>query len=723
MIPNLNSAFKSLIICSTILYSCKKEIHPSIEQNWLVPLATSEIKISKFLNDTLYNINSDSSISLVYNTTLSKFTIDTFVKLDEINYNYGISLTSLKLNPYNFTYKISMGDIANKDKEENGPSGTIYTTIMTAHNTGQPTTVQSFGPYSYDSIKISTSQYFKYIAIRQAILKISIKNNLPVPLSNISYEVKTCGNNYPLINGNFLIVLPNTQQTNTHFLQNIYIDTLLLAKVTVSSPGSLSPVIIDTSQSAITTITISDLQVDSAIIKIPENEEINYHSNAVFTIPDSAQLLLMSVKQGNLIIRINNTLNTNVNIDFTLPDAIKNNQQLNTQIQIPAGTSLQPSYTEKQVDLSGYDIKFRGIGHYEQQIGTDLNNNGIIDADTCNTLYYHLKISPSFANQYIHIGKHDSISINIQLSSFKVKYIKGFFGYKSITISDTTIQQLFAGVNIDELHAENIIINLISESTIGTKAKCYIQHIKVTNTNKNTYETLTGTVLNTPFIIDKPNDPGYYQQNNIVPSFSYFHISNSNSNISKLFNILPNKFEYSFKLNLNDGEILPQPSYANDFLYDYSYIRLKANIELPLWFSIKNAIIYDTTEFNVKNINIDNISNGKLILHYYNYYPLLVQANIYFLDSTKHKIDSLTAYPILIDSPPVFNTILPISQPCYNKITIDMPTLKLKRILNCKYAAFKLIFNTPNTASSIKLFNSYYLKLNLVGDFSYIFEK
>lgn len=706
-----------------MLCSCKKDIHPSIEQDWLLPLATSEITLTKLLNDTLYRINNDSSISLVYNTVLADFKVDTLINLDNIHYKYGISLTSLKLNPYNFTYRISMGDIANKDKEINGPNGTIYTTIMTAHNTGQPTAIQSFGPYTYDSIKINTNQYFKYVEIKHAILNIKIKNNLPVPLTNISYEIKTSENNTPLISGSFSIVLPTTEESNSHIVENIKLDTLLLAKVTVSSPGSLTPVVIDTSQSAQTTIEIKELQVDSAIIKIPENEIIEYHDNALLNLPDSAQIIRGLIKEGLLKIVIYNTLNTDINLNFTLPDAKKNNQPFNTQIMIQAGTPIYPSFSEKIVDLSGYDVKFKGIGCFEQQNNSDLNNNGIIDADTCNKLYYHLKITPSSTDDYIYIGKKDSISLEVQLNSLRTKYIKGFFGYKNISIEDTVFYNLLSDFDVESFYPENIIINLLSENTIGTKAKCYIQQFKATNTKKNIYENLNGSILTTPFTVNKPVDPGFYQINNINPSISNLSITSNNSNVNSLIGILPDKFEYLFKLNLNEDEPLPVPANANDFIYDYSYIKLKANIEFPLWFSLKNAVLYDTAELSIKNINVDNISEGKLILYYYNYYPLSIRLNTYFLDSLKNTIDSLTGEPIIINCPQIFHPILPITQPAYNKIEIDMPVYKLKRILKSKYVAFKLVINTLPSNTGIKIFNSYSLKLKIIGDFSYLYNK
>ena len=47
------------------------------------------------------------------------------------------------------------------DKTLNGPTGGLYEVIMTAHNTGQPTTISSIAPMSFDSIVIDAAVIFK----------------------------------------------------------------------------------------------------------------------------------------------------------------------------------------------------------------------------------------------------------------------------------------------------------------------------------------------------------------------------------------------------------------------------------------------------------------------------------------------------------------------------------------------------------------------------------
>jgi len=704
------------------LSACKKdELKPSWDSDMLLPLAFSNLGIHHLIADSICQVNADSSISLVYQTDLASLILDTIVKIPDSSYQYTVSLNKIALNPYSFNYRVSMGDIANKDKEDNGPSSPIYTTIMTAHNTGQPTPIQSFGPYQFDTIEINTGNYFKYIYIRQATLEITINNQLPVPLSNIQFELKKQSTQEVLINDGFTLIAPQTQQTRTATLSNIVLDSLLMASITVSSPGSNIPITIDTSQSTTATITIKDLQIDSAVARFPSQEILKYNQNLILNLPDSVQITEAWIKQGNLKLDFYNTIKQNIHINFSLPAAQKNGQPFTMNVTIPASDGIHLSHSSAVADFTGYKVKFRGLHEFEVIQG-DLNNNNQIDADTVNALYYNLRASIDSTGEFITLTKNDSISAICQFENVIPDYIKGFFGYKEVTFDSTIAYNFIKNLQVQNLHFQQANFSFSIENQIGTNAHAYIQQLIAKNTQTNNDVLLQGTVLQTPLMLIKPTDP-ITTNVDVVPATSSFSVNSQNSNIQDLISILPNQLTYSFRIKMNEGQLLPSPTTANDFIYYGDQLKLKLNAEVPLSFYAENLVLCDTVIPNFSNVQINQINYGNIILQSSNYFPIDMNVTIYMLNENKELYDSLHTIPINIHAGTINPTTHKVNIPCSDKNTIPLSNLKLQHLFNAKYLVFKANFNTKPNSSHVKIYDYYTVIFKLIGDFNYHIQK
>lgn len=713
---------KILFLFVILLISCKKDkIKPSWDSNMLFPLAFSTISINDILADSIKHINSDSSISLIYQSDLAYITLDTIAKIPDSSFEYNLSLNKFTLNPFNFNYRVSMGDIANKDKELNGSSSPIYTTIMTAHNTGQPASIASFGPYDFDSIEINTGNYFKYIYVRQATIEITINNQLPVPLSDIQFKLIKQSTNEILINDGFTFIPPNSQQSRTASLTNIAIDTLLLASITVSSPGSSIPITIDTSQSATATITIKDLLIDSAVVRFDSQGMLEYNQNLIFNIPDSVQITEAWIKQGNLKLDFYSTIKHNIHLEFSLPAALKNGQPFTFNITIPASNGVNLSHASAITDFTGYKIKFRGIHDFELIHG-DLNNNNYIDPDTVNALYYSLLARIDSTSEFITLTKNDSIIAICQFENIIPDYIKGFFGYKEVTFDSIIDYSLIKNLQVDDLHFEESNFSISVENQVGTTAKAFINSLKAINTSNNLSEILQGPVLQTPFILSKPNDP-LSINTDVVPTLNYFSVNSQNSNIQDLVSILPNQLEFSLKMKINDGQPLPSPTSANDFVYYNDKVKVCFNVEVPLSFYANNLVLCDTVQPNFANIDVDNVNFGNIILNTSNYYPIDISVFIYMLDENKIIFDSLHTTPILIHAGLVNPTTNKVNVPKIDKNILPISKTKLQHFFNSKYLVFKAVSNTKPSSSHLKIYDYYTISFKLIGDFNYHFQK
>jgi len=710
------------LLISFFFYSCKKDIETNLEQTWIFPLAYTKLDINSFLSDTLYNITENNVVKLIYNKKLQNILPEEIFEIKDINFKYTLGLQSLKIKNLSFDYQISLGQIANKDKEINGSNSTFYTTIITAHNTGQPTLIQSFGPITFDTIKINLSKYLKYLNLKKATLLIKIKNNLPFPFSNFSYIVYKNNISETLIDGNFNEILPFSEVEKTHFIQDIVLDSIINAKIIISSPGTSIPVTIDTSQNIQLSLNFLNIIIDSAIIKINNTDTLEFHDNINLNLPDSIQLYYVETKESIFNIRVYNSFASSININMLLPDVKKNNIPYSYILNVPSGTTNNPSMVTYNLDLSGYAFKFYGIAPYEQIWNNDLNNNGIIDQDTCNKLYYYAKITLNNSSEYLSLGKKDSILIDFNLISLKPKYVKGFFGYKKINFSDSLDFNIFKNLIIDELLFDNFIITINLYNQVGIKGKIYLNNLCGINSDKNIEKELIGEILNNSFIIEKPTDPLYYLNNNIQPTIKQIKIDKTNSNITDLISIIPNKFKFNISLNINENVPLPiNHNYTQyDFLYDYSNVSLFFNIEAPLYFSLRQSLLQDTINIEFPNIDLNKVKNFKLIIYSYNLFPLNFDLHLYFLDGNKNKVDSICN--LNISSANIISHNLNLYEETQKHFSFNFTNKRLYNLLKCKYLIYNIKINTPLN-NLVKIYYNSYIKLNFVAEVEYLFKK
>ena len=666
-----------LIALLILLASCQKEdIRPQWDVNILSPIAKTHLTLDQIVADSLMQVNSDSSISLVYQTNLADIRMDTIAQLPDTSINYSAKLSTLNISPINIVHHVSLGEIAEMDKTLNGPTGGLYEVIMTAHNTGQPTTISSIAPMSFDSIVIDAGSYFQTITVQQAYVDITITNQLPIALSNITFELKNQINGVVLLTDNFTFIPPQTSSTRTELLTNVTLENLMWGNVTLSSPGSGAAVAIDTSQSATASITVRDIVIDSAVARFPSQQIINYHNEAVLTTTDNLQLSEAWAKSGEISVEIFNTIEESMDYQFEVPGAKLNGQPLQLAGSIPAASGGVASHTTLTKDITGYKIDFSGIGPFEAAQG-DLNGNGITDMDTVNSLYYILTGSIDSSGNYVHITKNDSINILCSISNIVPDYARGFFGNRRIEQDSTINFDVLNNLQVDQLSFNDVKVNLTVENQIGVQAQANIVELTSINTQHNTNVSLTGSALSTPFSILKPIDP-HSLSIDVVPTINYFNLNNTNSNISQLISNLPNSFRYHVSLDLNQGISPPTPGTGSDFVYYGDKVSSKLNIEIPLSFIAGNLVLRDTVVPNFSGTDVSNVNGGNIILQSENMYPIDAHAQIYFLNDQNIIYDSLAFNPVFIQAATINISTQRVQQPNISKNVIPVSNNKLQ---------------------------------------------
>jgi len=172
--------FIHIIIIIVIASSCKKENdNPSWDINYLGPVAYSEMTISDIIADSNMLVDQNNLVSLIYKDSVYGIGSDSIFAIPDTNIKFTASLNNISMSDIEESDKVSLGDIAQKDYDENGPNGSIYTAIMNGQNTGLPVNIDPIPTQTYSGINIDASEYFETMTLEYAIVEIDIDNQLP----------------------------------------------------------------------------------------------------------------------------------------------------------------------------------------------------------------------------------------------------------------------------------------------------------------------------------------------------------------------------------------------------------------------------------------------------------------------------------------------------------------------------------------------------------------
>src|SRR5688500_18667272 len=112
------SIFFQLIAVAAIMLcgSCRRpeaDIEPW-NVDLLAPLAKTSLSLSNLINDSLFQKDSDSLLSLVYRYPIYEARMADFLKVPDTTIIKSVSLKNLELSPQTLTQSISLGTIASQ---------------------------------------------------------------------------------------------------------------------------------------------------------------------------------------------------------------------------------------------------------------------------------------------------------------------------------------------------------------------------------------------------------------------------------------------------------------------------------------------------------------------------------------------------------------------------------------------------------------------------------
>jgi hypothetical protein len=684
-----------IIVIIVFFLSCKKDnSKPSWDIDYIGPLAHTTMTISDIIKDSVLQINNDSTVSLVYKDSFYGMSIDTIFSIVDTSIEYTAKLSDLKINDIIESDRVSLGDIAQKDYDENGPGGSLYTAIMNGQNTGLPVNIDAIPPQTYSDINIDATDYFETMTLEYAVIDIEIDNQLPIPITNVVFELRNSVGGEIIINESYATIASGETVNSQKILTNFTIEGLMLGNVSLESPGGTS-VIVDTSKAVTATINVHDIKIISALARFPNQDIIDLDDKLVLDI-NPMQLNFIETKEAYINVEVFNTLPEEIHFNYTMPEAKKNSVPLSFSGTVPAANGSTDGYYHNIIDLSGYDINFTGLAY-----------------DTVNTLNYTLSASIDSSGNLIPLSLNDSIYLKSKFYDVTPNFAEGWFG--NDTIFETGISEIesieeLANAQIDFDEAK---LTVTTENGIGVQGAVRFNNVKAINSNTGNQASLNIPSQYTPFDIDKATNTG----SSAIPAINSMFLNATNSNTNEVVNVIPNSIEYDIDFYLNHNQSPPPLGTGTDFVYYGDEIKANIEIEIPLSLIASNLVLNDTVDLDIDNVN--EIESGKFYLFAYNGFPLDADIQVYLLDDSLNIVDSLFNSNTIVYAANIDPTSNRVEETTKSKFAIPMDKERFDLFIRTKKLRIKSVFKTQPQSEHVQIYSDYTIEFKLTGDFSY----
>ena len=693
------SRFILLIIAAAVsfFFSCKKELQPkpSWETLLLIPIAKSDLSLGNIVGDTLIKTNNDSSLQLVYESTIyslkpgdGAFQIpDTAVKG---NYN----LSALALTDKVIQYNLSLGQAAS----QMGAQGAFIIA-----NNGQQATIPPIVNQSTGDNNVDATQFFQSADVQSGWLDITVYNGFPIDISNIEFQIKNQASQAIVADTTFTNLASGTTSTKSVNLSGKTVEgTLVFKIIDLDSPGSAGTVTIDTTDALQITMQARDMIVTSATAIFPSQNIIDQEQETVYNLSGGAKLKFAKVKSGKLELTIHSAVKQLVHFQYGFPGTT---DQWGTAIidssDLPAAPQGGLSSLYREYDLAGYTLDLSGINH-----------------NTYNSFVNHIKARIDSTGLVQTISSADSMYIDYRLVDVVPEYIEGYLGQQILTLGpDETSFNLFKNIQSGSIGLEDVSVGIEIENGVGVDARLNLYELTAVNSKSGQNISLSNSIINSPQNIARATNPP------LTTTHSLFALNTSNSNIKNMIECLPDRMKYKLDLFVNpNGNV----SNYNDFGFYDSPLNVNLNVNMPLSVQANALVFADTVSFDLSKASeqgADAIKNGIITIIADNGFPLQANLQLYLYDEWGGFLDSLMASPHLINAAPVNTTNCKVQAPLRSTIEAVADDIKMEKIRNAKTAVVKAVFDTRQPVSCgdyTRIYSTYHLNVKLTGKFTYL---
>ena len=666
-----------ILILIIILSSCKKELElPTWDVDLIFPIANSKIDIFDIINDSSISIEQDNNdlVSLVYEKELLNIEIDSFININEIVGETSTKLDSLKFSRIVIRDTTTMGSLLN-----DLPFGT------TLFPNGSSTTIPNLqNIITNDTVTIDASDYFETMTLSSGDLSLTIRNDFPTDLSNISFSLINSINQNIIGTFSYPLIPSNTLQTQTVSIAGQTIDKDIIAILNnVDINESNGNVTIDYQDAILTKLVLENIRIFEATAYFPDQEITQKLQEHIFDLK-GAQIHEIGIKEGSVSIFATSTITDTGRIVFNIPSLTKNGIGFTTENIVPPTTNGQ--FAQFDFNFDNYTLDLTGK---ENRIG----------GDTINTIYTELFSYIDSTGELVSLNQSDSFYYYTEFNIIP-EYAKGYLGRDTITFGPESIElDQFNSILRGDIDFESVELNVNIENFIGADGQLTFFTLNSENTNNGTIanigidENTGNNILNNNYLINQAT-----LSNSSLPIISSSESITTDANL--LLDILPNKLNFNGEFILNNQNNINY----NQFVYLDKIVNSNINIKLPLSILADKIVLQDTIEIN----NSNNLEFKTIFLKIINGFPLSAISNLISLDENKNFIDSI-----------IHNFSLPSATVEYGHVYQNSETtLEINNldISNSSYLIFTTELSTSNINDFVNIYSHYNLELILSGE-------
>ena len=675
-----------VVYCLTI--GCKKQ-DPSWEAEYLTPLVNSSLSFKDLKLDSSIRTDPNGLLELIYSKKLYDLAVDSIFTFSDTGIVRSFNIDSLSLYSSNISYPVTLGEICRN-------AGLLGLLILAQH--GMQIAVPPISPISSPAIPINADSLFTTMTLNEGNIDVSLKNGLPLDITNVVFELKNETDGSIIVEGTFPKIAAGTTESQTFDLAGKRIDNKLTVQLkSLQSPGTNGVnVTIDTAASIVANLKVYNLHPKTATAVFPPQNLIN-KSQAFYLKGLPVELKDSKIKSGQIVLRLFSTLPDSIRFVYKLPSATKNGQIFEVYKTLDPAPIGGVSVFEKIYDFSGYNLSLEGP-----------------NKDTFNTAFNEFIAAIDYTGKKITLSKSDSFYAQIQLINLSPEWAKGYLGNQSFDYGPASVAlNAFDDFN-GMINLEQAKVEILTENYIGTEAQIVLKDLTSTNTKNNKSINLQSSVLNQPLQIQRAIDLG--SKDKIQATTTRLSFDQSNSNINDWLSNLPNQIHYSIQLKTN-----PQGNdrLYKDFIYDEKFLNLNLEVKVPLVFSAQGIELNDTLDLDLNTNDLSNVISAELALHCYNQFPMDANIQLFMQDGSGSFSVPLIEEPNLIQSAAVDPVSLKSTEKKYSKLLISLNKNKLQQLLQSKQLKVQATLNS-NKNSKIAIYNEYKLDFKLTAKFIYL---
>lgn len=675
------------LLLALVSYGCRRKFsNPSWDTQVLTPLLKTSLTIRDIVNDTLMQTESDSSITLVYRTSLYKSSIDSLVTIDINSFTTSVTLDSLRLAPQTISHDISLGTLASAS----GPQGQAINDFNGTTTPVPPITGMSAGP-----VQVDATQFFESATLLEGWMDLSAYNGYPIAVTNTTFEIRNNLSGSLVATGTFPQVQPGATETITVDLAGASIESVLDVFVTnLDIPGSVTPVLIDTSDIVTTTMTVYGLRVESATAIFPAQEVLNHEEVTPLQNLDDVGIKFATLKSGFVQAEVISTSQDTVFFHYEIPGAVKDGIPFSIDTKVPPAPPGDTTHVYFTQDCAGYDFDFSGEP----------------GQDTVNAYYSILTGRIDSTGQLVYMSLLDSAYVNLTVNDLLPSYVRGYMGSKDFEFGPATAElDVFKRIESGTLDFSEARIGVTINNGLGISGEVNISSLTAENSKTGSTVPLDLSGLNLPIAVAKATD------NPLTPAETYIELNTQNSNPTELLAILPDRFHFDLAVQTN-----PQGNTGtyDDFAYEDFNLEATLDIELPMHMMATNLTLADTVEFLSGSIETpEQIEEGTLHILVDNGFPLSTELEVVFLDDQDNEV--LTLDNAQTVEAATVNSAGRVTEKQSSRLDFELTKTMVQQMIEASKVVYRVVFNTKPSGTHVRVYSEYGIDFQLTGDFIY----